>query len=392
MTRNQSLLRKSAIALLSRALLRPLCLMPIRKTRVLFQSFLGKQYSCNPRYVSEELVRLAGGRLEIAWSFRDPEPFRALEKTGVRVLKSGTWEELKYALTARVVCVNTYYKPTYPRRRGQFYLRTWHGGGAYKRVGGAACMAFPERLFTRLEQSGASLYLSSSRAFTRLTLRESFGYRGEVMEKGMPRNDLLVNRPNPALADEIRREIGLTDGERLVLYAPTYRVDTRAHDFGLDSALLEKALSDRFGGMWRTAFRSHHVTMYRERGENARGALDVTLYPDMQRLLLVADALVTDYSSCMWDMSLAGKPVFLYCPDLNRFRAERDFYTDIRSWPFPLAETNAALAENVRSFREAEYAEALRNHHEALGSFETGRASFEAARRIMAECGLPPAD
>ena len=388
MTRNQSLLRKSAIALLSRVALRPLCLMPIRKNRVLFQSFLEKQYSCNPRYISEALQRLAGGRLEIAWSFRAPEAFRPLEKTGVRVLKSGTWEALRYALTARVVCVNTYYKPTYPRRRGQFYLRTWHGGGAYKRVGSGMRMAFPERLFTRLEQSGASLYLSSSRAFTQLTIRDSFGYRGEVMEKGMPRNDLLLNPRDPALVAEIRGEIGLADGERLVLYAPTYRADTQAHDFGLDSARLEEALADRFGGRWRTAFRSHHVTMFREKGGNARGALDVTRYPDMQRLLLVADALVTDYSSCMWDMSLTGKPVFLYCPDLTEFRAERDFYTDIRSWPFPLAETNGALAENVRSFRAEEYAEAVRRHHEALGSFETGRASIEAARRIMAECGL----
>ena len=388
MNRNLSLCRKTAIALFSRIALKPLCLLPIRKNRVLFQSFLEKQYACNPRYICEELQRLAGDKLEIAWSFRRPEDFKYLKEKGVRILKSGSREALLYALTARVICVNTYYKPTHPRRRGQFYLRTWHGGGAYKRVGKMSRMPLPERAFTALQQSGASLYLSSSRAFTELTLRDSFGYRGEVLEMGMPRNDILISGGTEALKSRIRAELGLRDGEKLVLYAPTYRADTRAHAFGLDGERLTGALSRRFGGVWKLAYRSHHVTMYRENGENTRGAIDCTNYPDMQELLLVSDALVTDYSSCMWDMSLTFKPVFLYCPDLNEYRAERDFYTDIRSWPFPLAENNGELAENIRVFDEAAYRAACKRHHDELGSFETGRASRAAAERIMRECGL----
>ena len=59
----------------ARALLRPLALLPIRKNRVLFLSFRGKQYSCNPKYVSEALQTLSGGRLEIVWAFHEPQKF-----------------------------------------------------------------------------------------------------------------------------------------------------------------------------------------------------------------------------------------------------------------------------------------------------------------------------
>ena len=119
---------KIGTALAGRAIVSPLCLLPIQKKRVLFQSFREKQYACNPRYISEALERLCPGELEIGWAFRQPEKFAYLRERGIRVMQSGSWEAIQFALTAKVVCVNTYYKPILPRRRGQYFLRTWHGG------------------------------------------------------------------------------------------------------------------------------------------------------------------------------------------------------------------------------------------------------------------------
>ena len=231
---------KIGTALAGRAIVSPLCLLPIQKKRVLFQSFREKQYACNPRYISEALERLCPGELEIGWAFRQPEKFACLRERGIRVMQSGSLEAIRFALTAKVVCVNTYYKPTLPRRRGQYFLRTWHGGGAYKRVGSMAKMEWYDRVYIGMQQSGANLYLSSSKMFTDLVLRKSFGYAGEVMEEGMPRNDLLVRGAPEEMVRAIRERIGLKDGEHLVLYAPTYRDDTQVHAFGLDYAALRR--------------------------------------------------------------------------------------------------------------------------------------------------------
>ncbi|MBQ6717061.1 MAG: CDP-glycerol glycerophosphotransferase family protein, partial [Clostridia bacterium] len=183
---------KIAYSYAYRMLLTPLRLLPIRKNRVLFVSFRGKQYSCNPRAISESLLKKAKGKLEIAWAFHEADSFRFLEKEGIKVLSDSSFEFLKYALTSRVIVTNTYYKPQLPRRKGQFFIRTWHGGGAYKRVGNAKKMPYLERKFIGMQQEGADLYLSSSRAFSEMTLREAFGYQGEILECGMPRNDRLV--------------------------------------------------------------------------------------------------------------------------------------------------------------------------------------------------------
>ena len=367
------LLISVAESLALRLALQPMKLLPVKKDTVLFVSFRGKQYSCNPRYISEELEKRDGCR--VIWAFHEPEKFRFLEQHGIKVVGDSGFAFWKTALTARVVVTNTYYKPFLPRRKKQFFLRTWHGGGAYKRVD------YPKGLegfYIRLQQQGADLYLSSSEAFTRQTLREVFGYTGPVLEKGMPRNDMLVNGDRKQISKQVRKELSLGQ-KKIALYAPTYRDDGR-DAYSLDGDALLKALKNRFGGEWVLLTRGHHALD----GSGVSGVNDVTAYPDMQPLLAAADVLVTDYSSSMWDMSLTGKPVFLYCADLSRFKQERDFFTDIRSWPFPLAEDNAALEANILSFDEEKYAEEVKRHHAELGSFETGHAASAAADAIQA--------
>ncbi|MBQ9408726.1 MAG: CDP-glycerol glycerophosphotransferase family protein [Clostridia bacterium] len=369
------------IAFASRNALK-LCLpfLKIKTDRVLFQSYREKKYACNPRYICEKLMEIAPQGLEIAWSFREPEKFEYLKEKGIRVLKAGSWEAIQYALTAKVVCVNTYYKPTLPRRRGQEHIRTWHGGGAYKKVAGMEKMGFIKRLSVNYQLSGATLYLSSSRAFTQQTVRDSFGFKGEVLEIGMPRNDMLVNGISDDALNAIRASIGLRAGVRLALYAPTYREDLKISEYGLDVDRLTAALRARFGGEWLIAYRGH---VFVKSGHTQ--LMDLSGYEDMQPLLAASDVLITDYSSSMWDMSLTGKPVFLYCPDLYRYDRERGFYTPVESWPYPLAENNDELEQNVLAFDEESYAEQVKAHHAALGSCESGRASELTARRILSE-------
>lgn len=381
--KNSKTLARIVLSALIRVLLLPLCLLPIRKNRVLFVSYRGKQYSCSPRAISEALARMSGGEIEIGWAFHHPQEFEALKARGIRVLDDRSFAFIVYALTARVVCTNAYYKPFLPRRRGQFFLRTWHGGGAYKRVGRAEKLPALHRFYIRMQQQGASLYTSSSEAFTRMTLREAFGYRGEVLETGLPRNDVLLNEAaRDEAARRARTALGIPEGVRLALYAPTWRDDhLRAHE--IDFARLKAALSARFGGEFRILFRGHYITDGNGAG---LGDVDATQYPDMQDLLAAADVLVTDYSSCMWDMSLTLRPVFLYCTDLSTYRADRDFFTDIRTWPFPVSENNDELEATILRFDEDAYREAVRRHHRELGSCETGHAARDAAARIYFEC------
>lgn len=95
----------------------------------------------------------------------------------------------------------------------------------------------------------------------------------------------------------------------------------------------------------------------------------------MQELLCAADILITDYSSSIWDFSFTYRPCFLYAPDLAKYEAESGFFVPIEDWPFPLAETNEELIENIKNFDSKKYIEDVKKHHRDLGSYETGHAT-----------------
>ena len=419
--RNLNILRKTAVSGLIRLLLQPMKLLPVRKNRVLFISYLGKQYSCNPKAISEQCLRLYGNKLEIGWVFRKPEEFAFLKEQGIRILDAKSFSFIRYALTARVIVTNGYYKPSLPRRKKQFYLRTWHGGGAYKAVGSMMEMGALERLFIGMQQSGADLYLSSSKKFTRETIREAFGYKGEVLEAGMPRNDALVTGAWKEIAAQTKQELGIP--EHIALYAPTYREDSVKSGYELNVTALRAALTERFGyanavptvsGGFSQEELASSLLPNLDAGlpallgvegwdgghaivADGYGYVDSVLYvhgekqtlrpaSTMKPLLCAADVLITDYSSSMWDMSLMKKPVFLYCTDLSCYISERDFFTPIREWPYPMAENNAELNKNIRLFDEKAYEANVKTHHETLGNCESGHAARDAAEWIVKQC------
>jgi CDP-glycerol glycerophosphotransferase len=128
----------------------------------------------------------------------------------------------------------------------------------------------------------------------------------------------------------------------------------------------------------------HYYMAHKAMDSGAGFLRNATDYPDMQELLQCAQVLLTDYSSCMWDFSLMGKPCFLYARDIAEYRGERDFYTPIESWPFPLASDNAELARVIGAFDETAYRNAVRAHHAALGAAETGTATAQCVERIAA--------
>ena len=141
----------------------------------------------------------------------------------------------------------------------------------------------------------------------------------------------------------------------------------------LDYAAIHKTLSERFGGEWYILLRMHHFVM--EQLPKISAYIDASLYPDMQELLYASDILVTDYSSSMWDFALTGKPCFLYAPDLVQYDLKRGFYTDIHTWPYPLAENIDELIYNFKTFNPQQYKSKISKHLDDLGNFETGKAS-----------------
>lgn len=364
----------------------------IQNNKIVFISHRGKQYSCNPMYISKYLMENYPEKFEIVWAFNKPEQFKGLKKEGIKVVKKESKKHLKHLMTAKVIVTNVDFFTYLPKVRGQIALDTWHGGGSYKTCGFANAQNLKtlrqKNHFKRL-YSRVNLYCSSSKAFTQQTIRESRLFCGEVLEVGMPRNDILVTRNQPEIEAKVRECFALDSETRILLYAPTYRSEAESIDFEeLNITAVLCALEQRFGGTWCCLYRAHHLSgslqIIDETDE--RKVVSAVDYPDMQELLYAADVLISDYSSCIWDFSLQYKPVFLYCPDLEKYTDSRDFYTPIENWHFILTRSQEELERCICDFDQEEYVRGIKLHHEELGSCESGQATRAICERIFEAC------
>lgn len=356
-------------------------LLPLQN-RVNFIAFSGRQYSDSPRRISELLLK-EHPEIQQVWAFNEPDKFRFLEKKGIKVVKYKSLSYLYYVMTSRVYVDNAEFWSILKFRPGQMVLETWHGGGAYKRVGGHRIDVNEREQQHAVEKMNKiTLFLSSSKAFTKYVIRDAYQYRGEVLECGLPRNDDLLH-PDPAVSRRVRQALDIPDHAKVLVYAPTFRNSHTLDLYDVDFARMKTSLEAKFGGEWVILLRMHYYLADKAMASQAPFLRNATDYPDMQDLLQCADVLLTDYSSCMWDFSLMGKPCFLYARDIDEYRGERDFYTPIDSWPFPLASNNDELAEVIAGFDSDAYRAAVDGHHETLGSTESGTAAKQCVERIV---------
>ena len=350
--------------------------------RVNFIAFSGRQYSDSPRRISELLLR-EHPEIQQIWAFNEPEKFRFLEETGIKVVKYKSLEYLYYVMTSKVYVDNAEFWSILKFRPGQMVMETWHGGGAYKRVGGHRIdVNQREQRHVVEKMNKITLFLSSSKAFTDFVIRGAYQYKGEVLECGLPRNDDLL-KADAAVSAKVRQALEIPQNAKVLLYAPTFRNSHSLDLYDVDFSRLKESLQARFGGEWVILLRMHYYLSDKAMSSALPFLRNATDYPDMQDLLLSADALLTDYSSCMWDFSLLHKPCFLYARDIAEYRGERDFYTPIESWPFPLASNNEELEQVIAEFDESRYHEAVLRHHRDLGSTESGTAAKQCVDRIM---------
>ena len=105
--------------------------------------------------------------------------------------------------------------------------------------------------------------------------------------------------------------------QKILLYAPTWRNYETEKFEKIDVDGLLKACGERFGGKWVFVFRGHNLSKESSHVAKESCCIDATNYYDMQKLMIAAEVLVSDYSSCIWDFSLMFKPCFLYVPDLR---------------------------------------------------------------------------
>lgn len=379
--------KRAALGMFYRSQLR----MPLDENLAVFSAYWGRGYSCNPAAIEAELGRLAPGVRRV-WAVRSEHRDRVPE--GVEKVIVGSREYWAVMARAKYLTNNVNFGDTIVKREGQVHLQTHHGTplktmGLDQAQYPASTNMDMEKLLRRCDRWDYSL---TSNRFSTTVWERVYPCRYTTLETGYPRNDVLL-RATAADVVRARHDLGLADGSTAFLYMPTHREYEKSFAPRLDLPKLAEAL----GPDVTLLVRGHYF--YKPTGRLAElqasgRVVDVSAHGNVEELYLAADALVTDYSSAMFDYANLDRPIVIYADDWDTYRVVRGTYFDLMAEPPGAVATSQEQLTTVLgsdAWRDEKAAGLRAAFRERYCDYDDGHAAERVVRRVfLGEETLPP--
>ena len=360
----------------------------IQNNKIFFMTYQN-DYACNPKYIAEEIIKQKLP-YDLVWAVKDINKLKAHFPNEIRLVKRNSYEFYKEAMTSHIWIDNSinFLWENVPKKNVQKLFSTWHGSMGLKRVGKDDNKNL-EWIRKAALSNEITDYCISNSGFENSVYKETWWPDVEILEYGHPRNDILFNTDEKYIAiikNKVCEKLGIEDGLKIALYAPTFRDAKNIDCYDIDYEKLINALKIKFGGDWVILVRHHFHIRNSKLAANSISSINnvvrATNYDDMQELMLVADVGITDYSSWICDFILTGKPGFIFATDLNEYNHERGLYYPLETTPFPVAENNEQLIENILKFDENKYYKRVEVFLKDKCCFEDGKASYRVVEKI----------
>ena len=345
---------------------------PVEEDLIIFESYMGRKYSCSPRAIFEAMERLereTGARpYRKVWAFEDPEGYRYLQEKypGTILVKYGSREYYACYGKAKYWVTNYVLQPGIAKKREQIYVQTWHGTPLKKIAFDVPRSSYNWMTRLRLsyryrKESRIIDYMVSPSEFYSKVVRRAFrlGKSARMLQMGYPRNDsLFLEAGNAEYLSGIKKKIGIPEDKKVILYAPTWRSGSydfvNGHYFEAGSIFedLKRSLGDSAVVLYRT-----HYFIKKNQDPAMEGFVyDVSSYDEVNDLYLIADMLITDYSSVFFDYANLERPILFYMFDFEDYREEmQDFYFDIKYLPGPVIKEKKDISPEVRELLEEDF-------------------------------------
>lgn len=362
--------------------------LEINPNAVLFSAY--SNYTDHERYISQAL-QATGNNVEIWWLV---DLFESVLPDGVKKIWRGNWKAVIKAYETAKVWVQDLAIDMYIQKRpGQVYIQTKHWGSlTFKRfyLDTHAFNGIASKYDLWARDGKLIDYIITGSEFDRESCRRGMGYDGEFLDYGSPRTDALFHIEE--LREKVCDHYKIPYDKKILVYAPTYRFDKKlgneyhaSRDLQLDYDKVKAALKLRFGGEWIIMLRLHPSVTQASLGfESREYVINASFYEDSEELVAASDILVTDFSSIGMEPAFVKKITMLLATDLDDYlKNEYDLLLDYRSLPFPIAETNDQLAENIINFDQEKYERDITEFLDKYGVHEDGHASERTADFIV---------
>lgn len=371
-------------------------IFPVKKNKIVVWTFEGiGGYADSPKYIIEEILKrnkLGICNFEIVWLVNN------LGKEfpdGIKEVKNTLWSRAFHMSTAAFWISNTRTFYGTKKRKKTTYVQTWHSIYGIKPIGKYRGDKLPEiaKICSKADSEMID-YLLCGNEKRYIELPDCLFYSGKIIRTGIPRVDILL-RHTSEMHNKYRKTYNIPQDANILLYAPTFRGGSQTTDrsvsnniYTLDFEAVIQILEQKFGGDWYIFLRLHpqvsNVMKEMPVKRYSEKVIDVSQLPDMAEILAASDALISDYSSSVFEAAIMKQLVFLYIEDEEEYVKERGTLRfKLEDLPFPVAKNQNELIEAISHFEREKYeigVDKLLKYE--IGVFDDGYASERVADLI----------
>lgn len=365
--------------------------LPAKKNLIIFESFLGKQYSCNPRAIYE-YIKQHHPEYEMYWS-ADPKYLYNFEGKGLNYVKRFSIKWLLIMARARFWVSNSRLPLWIPKPKHTIYLQTWHGTPLKKLAADIEEVYMPgtdtEKYKKNFYNESRNWdYLISPNRYSTEIFKRAFQFDKTMIESGYPRNDALYNHNSAETIDSLKKKFNLPMDKKVILYAPTWR-DDQFYDKGqykFDLKLDLHKMRKELGEEYIIILRMHYLIAENLDLTPFEGfAVDFSNYEDIRELYLVSDLLITDYSSVFFDYANLKRPIIFFVYDIDNYRDHlRGFYFEFEEKaPGPFAITTEEVIRHIEELHDSDLPETFESFYQEFCYLEKGDASKRVIEEVI---------
>lgn len=368
-------------------------ILPKNNKLIIFESFLGKQYSDNPRAIYEYIQDHYDG-YTMYWSV-DRRYTNVFTNRDIKQVKRLSIKWLFLMTTAKYWVYNSRLPIWVPKPRKTIYLQTWHGTPLKRlaadmdevHMAGSDTSVYKQAFINSASKWD---FLVSPNTYSTEIFKRAFQFNKTIIESGYPRNDFLINANSKQTISDIKERGSLPKDKKIILYSPTWR-DNQYYGKGKYKFDIEMDLAkmkEELGNDYIILLRLHYLVAENLNLSAFDGFVyDMTFHEDIRELYLISDILITDYSSVFFDYAILKRPIIFFVYDLEEYRDTlRGFYFDFEDKaPGPLVKTTEGILDVIKDIEQNGYnpSKTVDTFYHKFCYLEDGNASKRVANEVF---------
>ncbi|MBO4815558.1 MAG: CDP-glycerol glycerophosphotransferase family protein [Clostridia bacterium] len=366
---------------------------------ILFCSFYGKSYTDSPKAIYEYMQKQDKYKeYKYIWVFKELEKYEYLTKNkNTKIVRYNSKEYEQYLAKSKYWIWNYRTLNYITPKKNQIYVQCWHGT-PLKKLG--YDIENPDDVLNtkneirhkyKIDAKKFKYFLSPSKFATEKFISawnlKKIKKENCIIQEGYPRNDFLFNYTDKDI-QRIKEKLGITKtNKKIILYAPTWRDNQHKSEVGytykteLDFDRLQKELGQDYIILFRAHYlvaNSFNFEKYKEFVYNVSDA------DDINELYIIADMLITDYSSVFFDYANLKRPIIYYMYDFEEYKNElRGFYIDLEELPGKIIKEESELIKEIKNISfNFKYDDKYQKFNDKYNYLDDGTASKRVTEKI----------